>query len=764
MGTQSQNSLEIQMIHLTRQTETRQTKTKRSQIQRLINHFCLASSLTGLFSLTAAGSVFAQVLPDSTTGTIIRGSSETCVTDCTIDGGLRSPNNRNLFHSFRTFNVPNRAIVRFASSGARNILVRVTGGVASQIDGQLAVDGTANLFLLNPKGVVFGNHASLNLNGSFAVSTADAIRFGQQGEFSATESTVPALLSVDPSAFLFSQGTHGQIENRSSFERDKSQVGLQVPADRSLLLLGGDVEIANKGRLNSSNSHVEVGGLSGAGTVALEGGNSLRLRFPEAARADVRLQNGQIAVDGGDLTVTARSLILSNGSTLSSSVTSTSKGNGGTIYLNLSDRLSLTGQSFLLGDSSGTGDSDAGQLFINADTIALRQSTISASTQNKGRGGNIRIATRVLRLAGGSAITAATSTPSDAGTITITAGDAVSLDGSSIFIGGSFGITQLGNSGKVTIQTNQLSLTNQSDITASTFTDPNDAEADPSQSTGLGGDLDLTARSIQLTENSHLSATSTTASGGNVRIQGATLLSLDRQSQISASAGTARLRGNGGNVMIDAQFILANPFSNDDISANAYSGNGGQVNIHSDQIFGIQYRLEGSDRTSDITVSSTFGDPGTVRINGLEADPSRGLTALPTNPVDPATRIAQTCSSETIASNHFSDDLDNPSNHSSIRHSNRLSQFVVTGRGGLPPSPAEAIGSTETQAAWASLRTNAVANSTVEPQPSTPTAPVLTEAQGWIANRAGQVVLVANAPAIAPAAAAFGSDRGCIRH
>ena len=608
------------------------------------------------------------------------------------------------------------------------------------ISGSLAVDGNANLFLLNPNGITFGHDATLSLNGgSFVATTANAIQFGNRGSFSATNPQSPELLTVRPSAFLFNQMPHGEIVDRAALPMGEGQffdtfVGLRVPDGNSLLLVGGAVRL-DAGGLNALEGRVEVGGVVGAATVGLRDDDGLRLAFaPNTQRADVSLSNqSAINVTGGDLVIEANSLRLNNVSSLSANAVSTVAPSGN-ISIHAQDQIVLTDYNLITSEGA-ISSKNSGQITLQARSIRLlNNSIISAEAFGTGDAGQIQLFTPSLELSS-SSITTSTVAGGNAGNIVIRGADSVRLNDSLIRAQAQNVVVNGGN----------------------------------------GGNLEIEARQILLNQGQFLTTTVAT-DGGNITLTNAQLLSLDRQSRIDTNAGQENNRGNGGNIRLNAQFIVANPFSNNDISANAYQGNGGQVDIQSDQIFGIEYRLNGSDRTSDITVSSRFGNPGTVRINGLAADPSRGLTALPTNPIDPTTRIARACGAATIASrnsnnssnNHSSDSPENTANNNL---GNAPNQFVITGHGGLPPSPTDAIGA-ETQVGWAELTASQASERqrTETPRSQPPNSPDpelpdpgLIEAQGWIMNRAGQVVLVANAPIATPTAAAFSSDRCAAR-
>jgi filamentous hemagglutinin family protein len=111
----------------------------------------------------------------------------------------------NLFHSFGRFSIETLGSATFTGpSTIANVIGRVTGGQSSWIDGALRSDiPSANLYLLNPAGVAFGPNATLDVKGSFHVSTADYLRLGDGGVFHATQPQASGLTSAPPSAFGF---------------------------------------------------------------------------------------------------------------------------------------------------------------------------------------------------------------------------------------------------------------------------------------------------------------------------------------------------------------------------------------------------------------------------------------------------------------------------------------------------------------------------------------------------------------------------------
>ena len=291
----------------------------------------LAGLVAGI-TITGTDPVFAQsrIEADDTLGsersTVIQNFRGT--PSEVIGGGARR--GRNVFHSLREFNVDEGRGAYFLNDGNfRNIFSRVTGGNPSQILGELGTiriengqifptrDNPANLYLINPNGIVFGPNARLNVGGSFVGTTANAIQFGNLGFFSATSPELPApLLTVDPSALLFSQLPVGSIinqsiaPNQSAPNQPDNLLGLRVLDQRNLLLVGGDVTL-DGGRLNATRGRIALGGLAAPGTVGLQvNGDDLSLGFPtNTTLADVNLTNDAQVGLIGDSTINLATIV-----------------------------------------------------------------------------------------------------------------------------------------------------------------------------------------------------------------------------------------------------------------------------------------------------------------------------------------------------------------------------------------------------------------------------------------------------------------------
>ena len=192
-------------------------------------------------------SLQAQIVPDKTLGAESSQINRVNGTRDRIEGG--ATRGSNLFHSFKEFSISEGRAAYFANPAAiRTIFSRVTGNNPSKIFGTLGVEGDANLFFINPNGIIFGANARLDVRGSFIGSTADSIAFPNGENFSATNPNVPPLLTIDvpvPIGLVFEGSDRGIILNRGDLK-----------TGQNLTLVGGT--ILSSGQLSSPGKEIAL--------------------------------------------------------------------------------------------------------------------------------------------------------------------------------------------------------------------------------------------------------------------------------------------------------------------------------------------------------------------------------------------------------------------------------------------------------------------------------------------------------------------------
>src|SRR4051812_25157260 len=210
-----------------------------------------------LAALLAAGPAQAQIVTDGSVGPKVSLSGG----EIKIEADLGTRRGGNLFHSFEKFGIaPGQTATFTGPDSIRNVISRVTGGEISRIDGALRSEvGQADLYFLNPAGVVFGPNARLDVPASFHVSTAHELRFADGVTFSALDKAGSSLTVAAPEAFGFLDRPPGHITV------DQSQ--LQLKSGKSLSLVGGDIDITGRpsGSISAMDGAVTLTSVAGAG-------------------------------------------------------------------------------------------------------------------------------------------------------------------------------------------------------------------------------------------------------------------------------------------------------------------------------------------------------------------------------------------------------------------------------------------------------------------------------------------------------------------
>ncbi|RCJ18696.1 filamentous hemagglutinin [Nostoc sp. ATCC 43529] len=575
-------------------------------------NYCLHFGVILSFTFTTNTSALAQVTTDQTLGTQVTEN----VPFYFIQGGT-TVGNTNLFHSFSSFNIPNGGGGIFLNdSSIINIFARVTGGKPSDIQGFIRTQGTANLFLMNPNGIIFGENAILDIRGSFVATTANAIQFPGGVEFSLTSPVTPQnnLLSVNPTAFLFNQIANqgiNSIENRGI---------LGLPNNKSLILLGGRVSptpestgqiLMDGGFVAARDGRVEIGGLTAPGTVGLNiDNNKFSLTFPDGIpKTDISLVNVSAAFSFGtstsNIVVNANNLNLLNSSSIYSSIPR----------------------------NQGTTETKAGDIFINADGIIRLENESSIASVGIGTGntGNVNISAQSLELINGSSINS-TTTKGNAGGVNIKVEDTISLINSQI-VSQAFSVELIpssevvssqtrtdGSSSGINIEARNVLLSDRALITSSNIL------------AGKPGDIKIKADdSIILNDTAIISSiTDGQENAGNLSIIANRLILDNGLSNISASTFGS---GNAGNLNIKVKelrmdnrsFISSNALKS---QTNSSVGNGGNISIEAERVFlkngafiAAQSGGEGQGkvgRGGNITITASDG----IEIDGTETNVS----------------------------------------------------------------------------------------------------------------------------------------------
>jgi filamentous hemagglutinin family protein len=585
---------------------------------------------------------YSQITPDNTLPTNSTVTPQGSVDE--INGG--SINGKNLYHSFAQFSVsPGRTAYFNNANTITNIIGRITGNDISSIYGVLKANGNANLFLFNPNGIVFGLGSSLNIGGSFLASTANSINFSDGFRFesknydnnSSLSGNSPISLSLGQSPGSITVNGNGHNLRSGVFTPVEgvglSSNGLRVKSGKSILLIGGDINL-NGGVITAPNGRIDLGSISNGDinltpldnffTMDYSGASSFRniilenrslLDTSGLFSGSIQLQSGKILIKDGSVIV-----IQNQGSSTS-----------GRINLVASDSV----------DISGT------------DPIAKIIGGLLTESLGRGAGGDISISSPKLHLINGASVSTRNYTLGNAGNIFINTPIYTIVDGFSTFspdivsnIISFSGLNSIGNSGNISINSKDIYVNNGGVIASLT------------RAKGTGGTVNINAtNSVTLDgkssnlKGSHIStATFSSGTAGDLNITTAQLQVLNG----AYISNTTVNSGNGGNTTIkasnfiliqggteDFSFIDASARPGDPIFKRVYNlpdiptGDAGNITIESPNVTvsnsGILVGNEGSGNAGEVNIVSKNITLNKGRISSTTQGGNGGLVKISTS-------------------------------------------------------------------------------------------------------------------------------------
>jgi filamentous hemagglutinin family protein len=554
-----------------------------------------------------------------------------------IEGGARR--GVNLFHSFSNFNVNSGQRVYFANpTGVNNILTRVTGTSVSNILGTLGVDGTANLFLLNPNGILFGPNAQLDVRGSFVASTGDRFVFSNGSEFSAVNPQAPPLLTISITPGLQYGRPVGNINNAGTLTvapgqsltlfgntvthtgrlmapgglvqvfgnrvslLDNAQIDVAAPGGGGTILIGGDFQ--GKGSVpNATDTFVGSGVVLNADAIANGNGGRVIVWADETTRfyGMVSARGGNQSGNGGFVEVSGKQFLDFNGQVN----TLAANGLTGTLLLDPTNITVVAGPINPLelaanNSFSTTGNSTITNGSINsvgAFTNVILQATndiiFNAVIFINGTG------TGLIAQAGNSIAVNQSITTGSGGTLQLIAGSASGSPTSSV---GTIiirpGVFVRANTGNLLLQANGEVIVDNAQVSTYAATAP-----------GNSGTLTIETGRLVLQNNGQLvSGSNSSANGNNINIRANQVELLD-----SSSIFTDGATGNAGNVTIEAQRLLLQDQAG--IYAGTFGpGQGGDITLRVAQIELLGSRLSDFGIFTSSNLPTSTGNAGNITI------------------------------------------------------------------------------------------------------------------------------------------------------
>ncbi|MDM8517793.1 filamentous hemagglutinin N-terminal domain-containing protein [Desulfobacterales bacterium HSG16] len=601
--------------------------------------------------------LWAGVELDGSMGTIGQIDLQDGIYDIRSDYGQQAGNN--LFHSFRSFDINTNNTAQFSAfEHIENIISRITGGEQSFIDGMIksvisetSTISNANLYLINPSGVVFGPNASLDIGGSFHVTTADYLRMGENERFYVSlENDVLSTKAPAAFGFLSSPAKIG-FESAGEVEDGSGRTGLAVSTGKTISVIGGDIEMVGSfyngtdtpaGNLYAPGGRIDIVSTASPGEVVPSDavsklGNDVS-SFKTLGSISL-LDHSLIDVSGeksGNFFIRCEKFFVSNESVIQADTIGDKTGGftdiqADSVQIDTSDIFSDTKGTGKGGDImiSGINAGPATSVDISASSKVFANSTTTAA--NGGNAGDIIINTQNLTLSESSEISTSSMGKGHGGLLTVNALKSVNINSSSQIFASSEGIeSDSGRSGTIVIKTPEILLSNDSIISIDTDggqggnltisgTGENFVESfNVSDSriyagalgTGEAGDVLIEAKNVSFTNKGNIGSQSKSSGrGGNVEINAEVVL-LDSGAYISAESESESNGGTAGSIAIKAaDFIKLNDSS---ITTEAVDAGGGMITLIAEKmLYSFKSRVatsvaKGGDNAGNINIDPQF--------------------------------------------------------------------------------------------------------------------------------------------------------------
>ncbi len=642
-----------------------------------LSPYLLGLSLLALAAGTAQAQTVTTITPDAgnpfDTGSIVTiGGNTHTITGGELSGG-------NLFHSFTQFDLAQIDIATWTANAANtasisNVISRVTGGSASNIDGTINSTNlsNANFYFINPAGIIFGGAANINVPNSVYFSTAEEIRFSSGTAFSTVTPDGSTFSSAPPEDFGFF-GAQQNIEvsagiNIQTGLRSTSLIGGDISLQGNIFSQGADLGLVAVGSGVAEVSIADSFSAIGNGQIELSRLSNIFGSNIDLAASTILLDSANIVLTGNGggnitrgLSVQVNNLVIDNG------VISTEANGGnasGAIDINATNRLMLTNNAQITSRTIGPGNS--GSIVINVDELLMSSSAISSNTTSAGSAGNISIGVTSLLNIDKSDIRSETFNAGDAGSIAVAAGDIVNeggnitsltsgegdagsvsvsatnlaMSGGALNVAGSrigSSTNSTGNAGNVAVIASSLSLIEGASIDSRTFSSADDGGdaggvsvtatdtlflADfgeisaATSGSGKAGSVDIIASNLQMTGGTITSSTRGSGMGGNVKVTADTA-DLSGFASIRASVLFPGSTGDAGIVTVDVADSL-NLTDRAAISASTDGvGNAGSVNVKTQSLAMVGGQIS--------SASQIVGNAGTVNVTVSDLTVTDGL-------------------------------------------------------------------------------------------------------------------------------------------